>query len=203
MADRLPLLVFPRARTIAPPKGHGGGAPKPHVPSHERQAGRLRQQLTQLERDFERYKASVSGAVAGLEPETVLVIEIAGSVVDFKQAIDATGGLEWLGEWDVEDIEPDDDFYEPPKIGVNFFKQHMDEVTEKELSKEIRNLLQEQGFIDGFGILVADDLSRVELPEHLEGFRQQIISAVMPQRGNCFPESYSFQWVTSKALTDC
>ncbi|MGD0960046.1 MAG: S8 family peptidase [Methylomonas sp.] len=49
--------------------------------------------------------------MAGLEPETVLVVEIAGRVDDFKQAVEAAG-LEWLGEWDLDDIEPDDDFYE-------------------------------------------------------------------------------------------
>jgi hypothetical protein len=49
--------------------------------------------------------------VAGLEPEAVLVIEIAGTVNDFKQAVEAAG-LEWLGEWDLGDLDPDDDFYE-------------------------------------------------------------------------------------------
>lgn len=52
---------------------------------------------------------SVSGSVVGLEPETVLVIEIAGSVNEFRQAVEAIG-LEWLGEWDVDDIPPDEDF---------------------------------------------------------------------------------------------
>lgn len=68
-------------------------------------------QLTTLQQDFERYKASVSGSVAGLEPETVLVIEIAGSVNEFRQAVEAIG-LEWMGEWDVDDIPPDEDFFE-------------------------------------------------------------------------------------------
>lgn len=68
-------------------------------------------QLATLQQDFERYKASVSGSVAGLEPETVLVIEIAGSVNEFRQAVEAIG-LEWMGEWDIDDIPPDEDFFE-------------------------------------------------------------------------------------------
>ncbi|MBO9749741.1 S8 family peptidase [Xanthomonas phaseoli pv. dieffenbachiae] len=68
-------------------------------------------QLTTLQQDFERYKASVSGSVAGLEPEAVLVIEIAGSVNEFRQAVEAIG-LEWMGEWDIDDIPPDEDFFE-------------------------------------------------------------------------------------------
>jgi len=129
VADHLPLLVFPHARTIPPPKGSGFPSSKPHFPGHGRQVERLTQQLGELQQDFSKYKASVSGTVAGLEPETVLVIEIAGRVDDFKQAVEATNGLEWLGEWDVDDIEPDDDFYELPKIGVDFFKNKIDGIT--------------------------------------------------------------------------
>ncbi|MDP5497405.1 S8 family peptidase [Pseudomonas aeruginosa] len=111
MATSLPLLVFPQAKTIAPPKGKGFPSSQPHVPGHGKQVVRLGAQLTALQQEFDRYKANVSGSAAGLEPETVLVIEIAGSVNEFRQAVEAIG-LEWLGEWDVDDIPPDEDFYE-------------------------------------------------------------------------------------------
>jgi hypothetical protein len=117
MADHLPLLVFPQAKMIAPPKGNGFPPGKPHFPNHGRQVERIAAQLADVQQDFSHYKASIGGAVAGFEPETVLVIEIAGRVEDFKRAVDATDGLEWLGEWDIEDIEPDDDFYEANKKG--------------------------------------------------------------------------------------
>jgi len=71
----------------------------------------LAAQFSALQQSFRHYKASISGAVAGLVPETVLVIEIAGRIDDFKQAVEAAG-LEWLGELDLDDIEPDEDFYE-------------------------------------------------------------------------------------------
>lgn len=58
----------------------------------------------------------MSDAALGLEPETTLVIEIVGTVEKFVQAVEAAG-LEWLGEWDREDIEPDDDFYNKNKKG--------------------------------------------------------------------------------------
>jgi hypothetical protein len=111
MATSLPLLVFPRAKTIAPPKGNGFPSSQPHLPGHGKQVARLGGQLTALQQDFDRYRASVSSSVAGFEPETVLVIEIAGSIDEFRQATEAIG-LEWLGEWDVDDIPPDDDFFE-------------------------------------------------------------------------------------------
>jgi hypothetical protein len=111
MATALPLLVFPQAKTIAPPKGNGFPTSQPHVPGHGKQVERLSAQLTRLQQDFDRYKASVSALVAGFEPETVLVIEIAGSVNDFRQAVEAIG-LEWMGEWDIDSIPPDEDFFE-------------------------------------------------------------------------------------------
>ncbi|MGY6273995.1 S8 family peptidase [Methylomonas sp. MgM2] len=111
MANSLPLLVFPQAKTIAPPKGNGFPSSQPNVPGHGKQVVRLGAQLTSLQQEFDRYKANVSGSVAGLEPETVLVIEIAGNVNDFRQALEAIG-LEWLGEWDVDDIPPNEDFFE-------------------------------------------------------------------------------------------
>lgn len=111
MATSLPLLIFPQARTIPPPKGRPIVIGQPHVPGHGKQVTRLGAQLTTLQQDFDRHKASVSGSVAGFEPETVLVIEIAGSVNEFRQAVEAIG-LEWMGEWDIDDIPPDEDFFE-------------------------------------------------------------------------------------------
>lgn len=111
MADHLPLLVFPKAKTVAPPEGNGFPPGKPHLPSRAQQIERLNLQINALKEEFSRYKASISGVVAGLEPEAVIVIEIAGSVDNFKRAVDDTKGLEWLGEWDVDDIEPDENFY--------------------------------------------------------------------------------------------
>jgi len=178
MADHLSLLVFPRARTIDPPKGKPFPRSKPHFPVHARQVERLYQQLDELQQNFSRYKASVSGVVAGLEPETVLVIEIAESVDDFRQAVEGADGLEWLGEWDVEDIEPDDDFYEVPKIGVDFFKNKIDGITNRAQSKEIREILKQHGFIDDDGKIIADKISELSLPDHLKHLGKDIIRAV-------------------------
>ncbi|MCU7860720.1 MAG: hypothetical protein KZQ86_13025 [Candidatus Thiodiazotropha sp. (ex Lucinoma kastoroae)] len=94
MANHLPLLVFPVAKTIPLPAGISRSISKPHFPNHSRQAERLFPQLQSLEQGFSNFKASASGCMAGLEPETVLVIEIIGSVDDFNRAIEITDGLE-------------------------------------------------------------------------------------------------------------
>src|SRR5690606_21118550 len=127
---------------------------------------RLGAQLTALQQEFDRYKASVSNSVAGLEPEAVLVIEIAGSVNEFRQAIEAIG-LEWMGEWDIDDIEPDEDFYENPKIGVDFFKKKVNGIIDRKQSKEIRDVLISVGFIDANGKILSDVIPKFELPAHL------------------------------------
>lgn len=111
MAEHLPLLVFPQKRVVAPDPGRGFPMGKPHLPGRQLQVARIGGQLDGLRESFAQYQASIAGALAGMEPETVLVMEIAGSVNDFKQAVDAAG-LEWLGEWDLDDLQPDDDFYE-------------------------------------------------------------------------------------------
>ena len=176
MADRLPLLIFPRPISVNPPKGQGFPPQKPHLPGHARQVERLGPQLTKLQKDFSHYKAMVSEGVAGFEPETVLVIETIGRVEDFKRAIEKTDGLEWLGEWDIEEIDPDEDFYEIPKIGVDFFKK---KITSPESGrKKIRDILKECEIIKDDGQVIAEDLSKLSLPADLAFLKKDIVDAI-------------------------
>ena len=87
------------------------------MPGHGAQVDRIGRQIEHLEEDFARYQASLTGALAGLEPEMVLVIEIVGRLDDFRQAVEATG-LEWLGETEIDDLEAEDDsFHERDAAG--------------------------------------------------------------------------------------
>jgi hypothetical protein len=177
MANLFPLLVFPQHKIIEPPKGIGFPPSQPHLPGHGRQVDRLNAQLTALQQDFARYKANISNSVTGLEPETVLVIEIAGSVDDFRQAVEAIG-LEWLGEWDIDDIEPDEEFYEEPKIGVDFFKNNIDSITKRTQSKEIRDILINHRVIDEEGKILSDVFPELTLPDHLAQLSGEIVRAI-------------------------
>lgn len=182
MADYLPLLVFPHAETIPPASGKGFPPSKPHFPSHERQVERLQVQMADVQKEFSRYKASVGGALLGLEPEMVLVIEIVGSVDDFRRAVDQTEGLEWLGEWDMEDLEPDNDFYEIPNIGVDFFMIKTEGRITKGQSKEIRDVLLQQECIDDRGKLIVDVIPPLSLADHLKDLNGEINSAIYAAR---------------------
>lgn len=62
---------------------------------------------------FETRKAFFQDNPAGLLPEQALVLETVNSVEDFYKALEGLHGLEWVGEYDLEDIEPDEDFYDP------------------------------------------------------------------------------------------
>lgn len=87
MADHLPLLVFPQRRSIVPEPGRGFPLGQPHLPNRNVQIGRLKNQIEGLQQSFAQYQASIAGAVAGMEPESVLVMEIAGSVNDFNRML--------------------------------------------------------------------------------------------------------------------
>ena len=109
MATR-PILIFPtpavaeRLKRPSPP-------PKVHFPSTARQSSRLNPQFGRLVSAFRAHRAALRSSPLGTEPERVLVIESIGSVDKFVSAVRRTPGMEWLGEWDEEDIPADEDFY--------------------------------------------------------------------------------------------
>ena len=100
MAD-LPLLIFPKAKPLSLPPEKGRPFSGLHFPSLQRQIERMQPQFDTIQQEFEAEikqfrKAKISLSDLGLEPEIVLVIEIVGTIDDFKKAIEKTEGLEWL-----------------------------------------------------------------------------------------------------------
>jgi hypothetical protein len=59
---------------------------------------------------FDRKALDLRASAAGQVPEEVLVFETIGSVANFLRAAKGISGLDFLAEWDLEDIAPDDDF---------------------------------------------------------------------------------------------
>ena len=108
---RLPLLLFPQARRNQPSRKRGFPLPEVYIPNITRQKERLGPAFQRLEDAFEARRAELSTSVTGMEPEKVLVIETVGPVGGFQRAVQAISGLEWLGEFETYDIDPDDDFY--------------------------------------------------------------------------------------------
>lgn len=109
MAER-PLLILPEPATAArAKKGGGGGGPAPL--GHARQQQRLGPRLNELEAAFEAKRLAIQTTAAGLVPEDVLVLETAGTVDEFFKAASKIDGLEFLTEYDEDDIPPNDDFF--------------------------------------------------------------------------------------------
>jgi hypothetical protein len=105
-----PLLIFPLAVAVPRQKKHGGPSDV-HYPTAARQRARLVPEFRRLQQTFEAYRALLLAAPIGIEPERVLVLETVGSVESFITAVKHTPGMEWLGEWDEENIPEDEDFF--------------------------------------------------------------------------------------------
>jgi len=109
MPDR-PLIVLPSPATASRGQLPGGGGSS-HVPSRSRQGQRIGPKFDTLRVYFEQRTAELRSSAAGQIPEEVIVFETVDSVANFLNAARLVPGLDFLAEWDVEDIAPDDDFY--------------------------------------------------------------------------------------------
>lgn len=109
MSDK-PVLFLPRpAKAQRAPRG--GGVQKTHYPSHQRQVQRLTPVFEELRRAIHSDNTSLRATAYDTEPEQVLVLETVGSVENFIAAVQASG-MDWLGEFDIDDVPPDDDFFD-------------------------------------------------------------------------------------------
>jgi len=103
-----PLLIFPKHEVMKRAAGHGGGG-MPHKPGRVRQVASLGPKFDSLRNAFEAERLAFQDNPQGLAPDFVLVIETFGRIENFHRAARAIG-MDWLGEIDQEDLEPDDDF---------------------------------------------------------------------------------------------
>ena len=109
MAD-YPLLFFPEPQGL-----DRVGKPFPpreiHYPSIERQTERLSPLFDTLRSAFEARRMEIQQTPEGIDSEQVIVFETIGTVDDFLTAIRNTKGFEWMGEIELDEIQPTEDFY--------------------------------------------------------------------------------------------
>lgn len=108
--ENYPLLFF-SVPTEAGRNSLGGGGGSVHVPEIGRQRARIAPQLAVLQQAFEAKRLRLQQAAPMENPELILVLEVAGTVQNFANAVSKVPGLDWLFEWAEEQIEPDEDFY--------------------------------------------------------------------------------------------
>ena len=101
-----PLLLFPEPARIERARRYGG-AGGIRRPTPRRQAERLTPQFERLQDALEHKRLALQGTPLGIQPEQVLVIETIGSIENFVNAVRRIDGLEWLGEFELDDVVPD------------------------------------------------------------------------------------------------
>jgi hypothetical protein len=110
MVER-PLLLFPGKAEVSR-SNKSGGPTSHHLPGHARQGQRLNPKFTQLQNVLRQRAVEFQQSSDGIEPEQALVLETIGSVEDFMNAVKKIDGFEWLGETEIDEIIPDEDFYD-------------------------------------------------------------------------------------------
>lgn len=169
-----PLLIFAK-HTVADRNKEktSFGSPNFNFPSRKTQKDRLTPQIESMIQSF------ISDNTAGIEPEYVLVIETIGKIEDFERAVRAIPGLEWLAEIEQDEIEPDENYFEIPKINKRLFSNMIKEITAKQ-STEIWEKLYENKFIDQHGLYlnkpIADFINYI--PQGVYDYHQQIIDVI-------------------------
>ena len=103
------LLTFHHGLIRTIPSGRPRIIAQPHVPTRTNQVSRLSPIFRVLSDVMSRQCATIQQDIQGLEPEFVLVFEVAGNVSDFYRATQRAG-MEWICDFE-NTIAPDDDFY--------------------------------------------------------------------------------------------
>lgn len=111
-AERGPLLAFGPPVVAERPTQSPRDIPRLSNPSASRQGVRLTPQFRELTAAFDAERARLAADNADeVDPALVVVFDLAGSVKDFRNAIDRIDGLEFLSELLGDPSDPDDDFY--------------------------------------------------------------------------------------------
>lgn len=111
MPDK-PLLIFPKpTRITEQDKGSGFPPKKLNTPSRGQQWDRLNPKFNLLQKAIDDKKLQLQEGIDGAEAELVLVVEIRGLVDQFFTAVKNTEGLEWLGDYEMDDADPDDIYF--------------------------------------------------------------------------------------------
>ena len=111
MNTEYPILVFPKPSKPIDRSKLGGGGRRPHVPSAADNAVRLEPMFKEVQTAIANRRINIQDGAGGINPEDVLVLETAGRVEDFYNAVRRVKELEWLLEKDIE-READDNFYD-------------------------------------------------------------------------------------------
>ena len=134
-----PILVFP-AFVLADRAKRSGGGERPSHPGARKQSKRLAPQFQRLQEALANRRLALQGSSLGIEPELVLVLETYGPVANFIRAVERVEGLEWLAEYEVDDMLPDGGFEDTDAPEKNLSGQLFLVMSDGRALAELRNL---------------------------------------------------------------
>ena len=142
MADTdFPLLVFPDPVAADRARRFGGGG-KVRRPDPATQAQRLVPQFQRLQQAMEQRRLALQDNPLGLLPEQVLVLETIGTIDSFVRAVEKIPGLEWLAEYEVDDIAPAYGFEDQENPAKDLKGQLFLVMTEQQALSQLQNLFK-------------------------------------------------------------
>lgn len=106
-----PLILFPSPES-ADRERKTPVVPRINRPSYDRQFARLQPTFNVLKTAFEQKAIKVQQSPIGINPDFALVFDIIGTADNFYTAVKHVDGLEWIFDRSVDEIAPDDDFYQ-------------------------------------------------------------------------------------------
>lgn len=110
--ERRPLLAFGAPEVGVRPSQKQRRLPRLVTPGAKRQGERLAPQFQILKNAFAAERVRLTTDTPDeVDPALVVVFDLAGTVKDFRNAVDKIEGLEFLSELLGERSEPDDDFH--------------------------------------------------------------------------------------------
>ena len=136
-----PILVFPTPAPAERARRYGGGGPS-RRPDAGRQGERLAPQFRRLEEALANRRMALQGSSLGIVPEQVLVLETVGPVENFIRAVERVDGLEWLAEYELNDIAPGDGFEDEDDPEERLSGQLFLMMSDGRALAELRNLFE-------------------------------------------------------------
>ena len=91
---------------------------------------------------MEKRRLELQDSSVGLVPEQVLVLETIGTVDNFIRAVDNTPGLEWLAEYEMEDIIPAHGFEDETDPGKHLRGQLFLVMTDQQALHQLQSLFE-------------------------------------------------------------
>ena len=100
-------------------------------------------QFIRLQEAMEQQRIALQGNPLGLQPEQVLVLETIGTIEDFVKAVRRVDGLEWLREYQLDEITPDHGFENEENADKSLKGQLFLVMTDQRALRELHSLFEE------------------------------------------------------------